>query len=134
MHSGFWYLATPYSRFPGGTERAFIEACEQAAVLLKAGVNAFSPIAHSHPIAHHGGIDPLNLQFWLRIDGALCDAACGLIVCMLPTWETSVGVRQEIEWFQNNKKPILYMEPGTIPAALTPSLSETACQNRQGFR
>ena len=44
----FWYLATPYSKFPGGLDAAYVEACKAQALLIKAGVPVFCPISHTH--------------------------------------------------------------------------------------
>lgn len=116
MKREFYYLATPYTKYPGSIEAAFIAACEQTAVLLRAGLSIFSPIAHSHPVAIHGNIDPLAHDIWLPFDGAMMDAACGIIVCKLPTWDQSRGVSHEIETFVKAGKPVIYMEPGEVPA------------------
>lgn len=114
----FYYLATPYSKFPGGIEAAYVAACEQAAVLVRAGVPVFCPIAHTHGPAIHGGIDPLSHEIWLPADAPFMKAACGIIVCKLESWETSYGVAHEIAAFRNAGKPAYYMEPGIVPPAL----------------
>lgn len=111
----FWYLATPYSRHPEGLLGAFRQACEQSALLLKAGVPIFCPIAHSHAIAQWSDIDPRLHDFWLAVDKPFMDAAKGLIVCRLDSWESSKGVAAEIEAFKAAKKPVVYMQPGIVP-------------------
>jgi hypothetical protein len=60
------YLATPYSKFSGGINMAFVEASIFAARLLALGVKIYSPIAHTHPLAIYGNIDPLDLTFGYR--------------------------------------------------------------------
>ncbi len=47
----YWYLATPYSKYPGGPEPACHEACKAAAWLIRHDVRCYCPIAHTHPIA-----------------------------------------------------------------------------------
>ncbi len=125
----FWYLATPYSKYEAGLEAAFRLACWNAAKLIQAGVRVYSPIAHTHPVAVHGGIDPYDHGIWLPADAPFMDAACGLIVLTAKGWEESYGIRCEIEAFQKAGKPIHYMEPGVVPAALLPAdlLTETTC-------
>jgi hypothetical protein len=108
--TAFYYLASPYSRFPDGPEAAFREVCRAAACLIRAGVRLYSPIAHTHPIATHGGIDPLDHSIWLPVDKPFMDAAAGLIVCKMPSWTASVGMAHEIEAFTEAGKPIVYME------------------------
>lgn len=106
---GFLYLATPYSKHPEGIDAAFRYACHAAGRLLSHGVNVFSPIAHSHPIAIYGNVDPLSHEIWLAADRPFMQAACGMIVVMMPGWETSYGVQQEIAAFTEMNKPIHYL-------------------------
>jgi hypothetical protein len=120
----FWYLGTVYSKHTGGIEQAFVEASQQAAILTLAGVPVFSPIAHTHPIAIHGNIDPLDHAIWLEADRTLMEAAKGMIVCMMEGWRQSYGIDHEIKAFQRMGKPIIYMTPGEVPyfgEAVSPS-------------
>ena len=114
----FYYVATPYSKFPGGIFEAYREACRQTAVLIRAGVPAFSPIAHTHGVAIEGNIDPMSHDIWLPADAPMMEAAGGLIVCMMEGWDTSYGIAHEIEAFKAAGKPIVYMWPDVVPAEL----------------
>lgn len=107
---GYWYLATPYSKHPGGVEEAADEACAVAAHLMREGLSIFSPIAHSHAVAIGGGLDLTDHDFWMPLDRPLFDGACGVIVAMMEGWEDSVGVAAEIEWAKRDGKPILYVD------------------------
>lgn len=108
---GFWYLGTPYSKFPGGIAEGFRAACRTAAALIALRVPLFSPIAHSHPIAIHGALDPYDHALWLPADVPLMNAAHGLIVAGLPSWEASVGLAVEIQHFTDAGKPVVYLDP-----------------------
>lgn len=112
----YWYLATPYSKYPGGIEEAFKVACRAAADLILAGVKVYSPIAHTHPIAIHGEIDPYAHDIWLPADEPFMDAAHGLIVLRADTWEKSYGIGVEIEHFKKLGRPVIYMDPGVVPS------------------
>ena len=114
----FYYLATPYSKYPGGIEEAFKVACRAAADLIRAGVRVYSPIAHTHPVAIHGDIDPYAHDVWLPADEPFMRSACGLIVLRAESWEQSYGIKVEIEEFKKDGKPIFYMDPGAIPEEL----------------
>lgn len=111
----YWYLGTPYTKYPDGIWKAYEHASRQAGVLVKAGIPVFCPIAHSHPIAIHGDIDPADHDIWLPADRPMMDGAKGLIVCKLPTWEISYGLQHEIEYFSGQGKPVVFMEPGRVP-------------------
>jgi len=118
MTNSFWYLATPYSKYPGGLDAAFRLACEETARLIKADVPVYSPIAHSHPVAVAGDMDPLDHSVWLPADKPMMDAASGLIVLEADGWRESYGMACEIEAFRAAGKPIVHMTPGEVPAAL----------------
>ena len=116
----YFYLASPYTRYEGGIEAAHRDICEQAALLVREGVPLFCPIAMTHPIAMHGGLDPLDQDMWLEAERPLMDAACGLIVCMLPGWEDSYGIECEMKHFEKAGKPIYFMQPGVVPEEVLP--------------
>ena len=118
LNVAYWYLATPYSKYPGGIEAAFILACRAAADLIRAGVRVYSPIVHTHPIAIHGGIDPYDHKIWLPAATPFLKAATGLLVLRAESWEQSYGIAEEIKAFDHADKPILYMDPGIVPVGL----------------
>lgn len=101
-----WYMATPYSKYTGGIEAAFIDACRAAADLIRQGNAVYSPIAHTHPIALHGNIDPYDHNIWMALDAHQMKVSDGIIVVMMPGWEESKGVGIEIEEFKKAGKPI----------------------------
>ena len=107
----YFYLATVYTKHPDGREAAFREAAEIAGRFLRAGVNVHSPIAHSHPIAVHGGVDAVDHDFWMWADRPAMDSACGLVVCRMPNWQKSRGIAEEIKVFTEAGKPVLYYDP-----------------------
>ena len=103
-------MATPYSKYQGGIEAAYVEASKAAAWLVSHRVPVFSPIAHSHPIALYGKLDPLDHSIWLPADSKLMDAAYGLLICMMPGWMESYGIEFEIKVFKAAEKPIVFLE------------------------
>lgn len=109
------YLASPYSLYSAGHEAAYVEACVAAADLIRAGYRVYSPIAASHPIATHGGLDNMDADLWLDQCAPFMEAAAGIVVLMLEGWQESYGVAHEIERFANMDKPIVLMVPGEVP-------------------
>jgi hypothetical protein len=103
------YLASPYSRFPGGREQAFKLVCQKAAQLMEQGVSVFCPIAHSHPIEVEGMSKIQDGDFWLKQDFAVLDKCDELWVYKMPGWDTSYGVEKEIERAQWEGIPIKYI-------------------------
>ena len=108
-----YYLATPYTKFEDGLNMAFAKAAKVAADLIRQGVNVYSPIVHSHPIAAHGNIDPTDHPLWLGIDQAFMERCDGLVVATMNGWTKSKGIRFEIEWFTKAGKSVRYYDPET---------------------
>lgn len=100
------YLATPYSKYPGGREQAYKEACKKAAELMS-HVAIFCPIAHSHSIELEGmNGDIKNGDWWLKQDFEVLKRCDELWVYQMPGWEDSYGVTREIQFALNNYIPI----------------------------
>lgn len=108
-----WYMATPYSKFYFGLEAAAQQAARIAGTLIKQGENIFCPIVHSHVIAMHNGMDPLDHEMWMEIDKAFMERCTGLIVVMMQGWTRSKGVTMEIAAFKKMGKRIRYYNPET---------------------
>ena len=108
MSRPVYYLATPYTAYEKGINEAFIEAAKAAAVLTKRGLIVYSPIAHCHPIASHGGINHLDHDLWMTHCVTMLDECYGLIVVQMPGWRESAGVQLEIKRAAQDNKPISY--------------------------
>lgn len=107
----FAYLATPYTYYKGGLEKAYHDARMIVAGFAREGHTVFSPIVYWHPVSRVSGLDPTTDQdFWLTLDKPFMEAASELIVVKLPGWEMSKGVCFEIEYFEEAGKPIHYYE------------------------
>lgn len=111
---GIAYLATPYSRYPYGIEQAFKHAAQLAGRLLRHGLKIYSPIAHTHCIAAHANIDPLDHSVWLPFDEAMMNVSSILLVAHMDGWEESYGIAQEIKYFEQAHKPIFDLCPQTL--------------------
>jgi len=120
------YLASPYSKYELGIEQAFIDVSALAARLMLAGVKIYSPIAHTHPLAIHGNIDPYDHSIWIPFDEAMMTACNALLVAQMQGWEKSYGVNHEIEFFFKARKPIFYLRPSTIEVGVDPHRPEIA--------
>lgn len=103
----FWYIGSPYSKYPTGLEAAFEMACQATAYLGEAGVPVYSPISR------HVSVSPTDHDFWVKFDAPLVRAAAGLIVVMAEGWNQSRGLTHEIEEFQRVGKPVVYWDPST---------------------
>lgn len=110
----YWYLATPYALYPEGKQAAYEAAKEQTAYLLSKGIPVYSPIVHNHPISLLDSLKDKDgdFDFWIKlVDVPLMQGASGLLVCCLESWERSKGIVFEIDWFNQNNKPIKMFWP-----------------------
>jgi hypothetical protein len=115
----FWYLATPYrsylsTLFPPGEdalEEARDEAAWLAAQLLDRGVDVFSPIVHSHPIAFYVTSFDGSSDGWLDLQTPYMQAAKGLLIGTFPGWDASRGIAFERRYFEFAEKPIHFVDP-----------------------
>lgn len=115
-----YYLATPYTKWHHGIESAFVHAAKLAARLLVAGLKVYSPIAHTHPLAVHGNLDPLDHNIWLPFDGAMMSACNALLVADMADWRESKGVAHEIDVFKKAGKPIYQLSVDTLQMVAQP--------------
>ncbi len=112
----FWFLATPYSKYPHGLEAAFRLACQQRGLLIRHGIPCFAPIVHSHAVAVECGIDPHDHAVWLPAEEPMRRAAGGIILLMAESWTLSKGMKIEQDEFAAAGKPVVFMEPDVLPA------------------
>lgn len=103
------YLATPYSKYPAGHPAACHDACIAAAKLILDGKAVYSPIAHTHPVATFGGLDPLDHALWMGLNEHFMRVCDELAVVKMAGWDESKGIAMEIEAFQKAGKPIRYL-------------------------
>ena len=112
------YIASPYTKYLHGIDQAYKDVCAVAAVLITHGVKVFAPICHSHSIATHGNINPLNHNMWLAADEPMMDAADALVIVKLDGWNESYGVDYEVDVFKAADKDIFYLNPNTMELSL----------------
>ena len=106
-----YFLSTPYSKYPKGLEHAFRDASRLTARLLQEGLSVYSPIAHSHPIAMHGGLEPRDHDIWIPFNELMMAKSDVLLVAHMEGWEDSYGIIQEIKAFGKAEKPIYHLDP-----------------------
>lgn len=106
------YLASPYTHDnPDVKKERFEAVCEVASYMMLKGEHVFSPIAHTYPIAVHGGV-PTDWDFWGDYDKEFLNFCEELIILMLPGWKESVGVTAEIEYMRELGKKVSYTFDG----------------------
>lgn len=101
----FAYLATPYTKYGPGLQRACKDAANVAGRLLQNGVMSYSPIVHGHMLATCAGI-ATDYHVWIPHNKEMMRRCDALIVAHLPGWDQSVGIADEIVFFENLARPI----------------------------
>jgi len=107
----YTYLASPYSHSdPQVREWRFGVVTRVAGALMATGEAVFCPITHSHTIDQACGL-PSTHDFWMEMDIPILRHAARVKVLMLPGWENSKGIAQEVETAVANLIPVEYIKP-----------------------
>ena len=104
------YLACPYSHDDPEVREARVDAADmQAAQLMEAGHVVFSPLSHSHRIAHY--IDNhLDHEFWLKQCLPFVDWCDEVWVMKLEGYKESRGIKKETKHAAKTVKQVKYLE------------------------
>ncbi len=116
-HQGFFYLASPFTKYPAGHKKAVQHAAYAAAWLAQEYHCAiYSPIAHSAQLCATGLLDEVvtDHDFWMRQCLPLVEASFGLLVLDLPGWSESRGVLAEIEHADKFDLPVIHITPDML--------------------
>lgn len=108
------YLATPYTRYPGGLDQAYVLAAQLTFRLRNKGFRIYAPIVASHILAKQTGVDPRDHEFWMSCCAPWMLRCDDLLVARMDGWRDSTGIRMEIEAFRNSKKPVRYLDCETL--------------------
>lgn len=94
------YLASPYSAAPHHNTK---QAAIAATYLLRQGHIVYSPILHWHHAAQWAAL-PTDWEFWWKQNEAMLQKADELCVYMIDGWNTSKGVKAEVDWWWINRE------------------------------
>lgn len=114
------YVGSPYSRYPGDIHQAFVDVSRLMGQLVAEGLKVYSPIAHTHPIAIYGGLDPLDHKIWLPFNMAIIRKSDAMLVAKMSGWDRSKGVREEIGIFKEQGKPVHYLDVNSLKVSDEP--------------
>jgi hypothetical protein len=96
-HTGYFYLAAPFSHPDQKVERhRYEQTLAAAATLMRKGYQIFCPIAHAIPLTDPRFELPKHTEFWLTQDTPMLSTAEGLILLKLDGWKESKGVLAEL--------------------------------------
>jgi len=104
------YLASPYTH----SDKEIVESnyklvSEIAANMVADGYVVFSPISYGHNLLNFKEM-PSNWEFWFKFCVTFLLKCDKMLVCTMPGWEKSVGVKEEIEIASAHGIPVEFLE------------------------
>ena len=103
------YMASPYSKYPDGRRWAAHDAAFATVALWRKGLAAYSPVVHGHALTEATGeLQPDDQDWWFQTNEPMMAKADALVVAMLDGWDQSEGISREVNYFQQEGKPIFY--------------------------
>lgn len=109
-NDGLVYLAAPYSGSDAEVKLRMQLFCLVDAQLSAEGRVTVSPLM-KHFVLNHSNELGSDWNFWKRYSQVLLSRCQYMIVVMLDGWDTSVGVRAEIELAKELNIPVAYLKP-----------------------
>lgn len=113
----YLYIASPYTHDDPRMRQWRYEAVRDfAAFLTKQRTWSFCPIMHSHDMTLHHQF-PHIFEFWHDWNCSMIYPSSGIVVFQIEGWNTSRGVKAEIEYAQEIGRPIVYSKvtwPGYV--------------------
>jgi hypothetical protein len=104
------YLASPYSHPDKSVMVSNFEiVSKKAAELVSDGHVVFAPITYGHMLCEFKEMTTCQ-EFWMGFCLTYLERCDQLWVYMMPGWDVSKGVAQEIEFAKENGMPIMYLE------------------------
>jgi hypothetical protein len=111
MKKNIIYIATPYTHAEDRVmEERYQRVTDYAAVLINSGSTVFSPITHCHSIRKRAEL-PTSWNFWKNYDLEFLSICSEIHVLMVDGWRESIGVKEEIEFAENNGVRVVYIHP-----------------------
>jgi hypothetical protein len=105
--NGFIYFAAPYTHDdPDVMKRRHAAVVKATAVMVKKGYVLYSPLVHTVPLEDY--VDGSH-AFWMNQDLTIMFHATICFVLMLPGWDTSKGVLEEIQFAHDHNQIVLYL-------------------------
>jgi len=106
------YLGLPYSTKNNYLQdfRAKVADIISTDLVVKQGRAIYSPISSWHYIACKYNM-PTNYEFWEKLNLSFLKQCKKLLIVTLPGWETSIGLRGEIEFAEEHGIEIEKIDP-----------------------
>src|SRR5262245_37722446 len=113
-HRRIIYLACPYTDAVAEIrEERFQAATKAAGFLIERDHIVFSPITITSPIdiTLSGKMGTLGSDFWVRFDEAFMNVCSEMAILTLPGWDKSGGIARERRFFEDQGRPVWFLDP-----------------------
>ncbi len=111
LKSELVYLASPYSHPDDNVREMNYKIISKiASEMVSEGKVVMSPISYGHNLLNYTDM-PSDWDFWYNFCVTFLLRCDRLVVCMMPGWDKSRGVAEEIEIAIANNIPVEYIKP-----------------------
>lgn len=107
---GYWYLASPFTKYPLGHEQAWLDVSRIKGELLLQNIYTYSPVCETWGTFKVCNLPP-DHKFWHGDNMTKILPALGIIVCKLQGYDESDGIADEVADFRSFGKPIVWLDP-----------------------
>ena len=116
-----YYFASPYSsKDPVIQNQRYLEQQRLVAHLIKDHeLSIINPIEMCHEMSKRYGL-PSGYEFWQKRDKKLISISDGIVVALMPGWDVSVGVSNEIAYAISISKEVWYLDPHSLKVSKKP--------------
>jgi nucleoside 2-deoxyribosyltransferase len=130
MHSEkLFYLASPFTHKSKYVRSRRINKVTDITIrLLRAGIQAFSPIAYNGAWERSVYRLPCEWPFWEKYDKNFLRRCDAIVVLQLPGWDKSVGVTAEIEYAIQLGMPVFYITEEQVVTEQLGELLDYLCK------
>lgn len=124
-----FYLASPFTHPSKHVRSRRINRVTDVTIrLLRAGIQAFSPISYNGAWERTVYRLPCEWPFWEKYDKNFLKRCDAMIVLKIPGWKESVGVTAEIEYADQLGMPIFYITEEQVVAEQLGDLLNFICK------
>ena len=105
------YLASPYSsEDPVVRKQRYNVVADYTAKQMARGFHIFSPIFYGHQLSEDYNL-PTDAAYWWKFNREFLAASAEFHILIMPGWQQSVGIKQELEFAQAIGLPVMRVYP-----------------------
>lgn len=108
------FISTPYTHMNAIIVQDRVDFISEYFIkLIAAGMCPLSPVVVGHPLVKKYNVNGM-FTFWEDYCNSEIEHCDEVHVVMLDGWDTSIGVKKEIDFAENLGKMVIYIDPKEI--------------------